>query len=738
MGRGLKQGCSIAPIVYSAWTIRLCRKINRRLGTHWVQTHMSMYADDKHCFWKICGDSAIQKALKQAQEVITSIFQSNMIVNFGKSNAVIALKGKKTTAVLMRITRRWNGNKCLRLRAEPNDIYIPTSDRIIYLGTVLSYRNFESQTATHRAEAAQAAFATLGKALRTSGALRLALYKTCIWPALLYGNTSVGTHISALSKLLSTAAGHLRKILCIHEHGRTNQSVFEEAGLHVLQDLQRPAQKQLVSLQRDDQRGVVLRSLEHSRAEHIHQQMQHLAETPNTGRLQWQAPLSSHLPCTTCGVYFAGAGSLAQHIHQRHPEIEKASSCVFRREEHSLCGVPICRLCHTRLAKWQTLEKHISQGRCIRLKGEKLMQDIREEECLHPPVPPDRSVPHVTPLALQDHSVFRAKTHELPQHLDIIRSWGTQCMLCGQRVLDKSRIKTHWQKSHPEAWRLCHHQARSLARSLCATFLVPCRYCDSKAKDSKEHAVQCPALFQILSVRWLRERVKDIKDVIGYKPTSVKESMSEPHGVYYVAPIARALNLSAAGRPPCEDPTKFKISDNFQATPATNLPSSSTNHTRTLSPAHSGSIRNYFDKQVTQLPRATPADFLPSPGILPLDMSLCSKEPTLVMLCKLQHQSVAACTATQRPGLWPSASSQAHTRELHPQRRCASLSQFLVFRSLTPGWCFDAVQRDAAEYLHCLLEATQLTPQFWDKRGSFPGGAFTRSKCYAHRYAHCG
>ena len=50
------------------------------------------------------------------------------------------------------------------------------------------------------------------------------------------------------------------------------------------------------------------------------------------------------------------------------------------------------------------------------------------------------------------------------------------------------------------------------------------------------------------------------------------------------------------------------------------------------------------------------------------------------------------------------------------------LSQILIFRSLTPGWCFDATQRDAAEYLHSLLEATQLVPAFWDKRGLFPDG----------------
>ena len=541
MQRGLRQGCPIAPIVYSAWTVLLCKKINNRISTGWAQSNMSIYADDKHCFWLFRSVQALQTALEQVKVVISCILDSEMVVNFTKSNAVLAVKGRKAAAITKTITRHWNGERCLRLRSEPSDLYIPLRDRTTYLGAILSYHNFESQTAAHRAEAANAAFATLGKAIRTSGALsanrRLALYKTCVWPAVLYGIVSVGVHTSALRTLISTVAMHLRKVLRVHEHGRTNASILREAGLEVLPALQRRASQQFFTIRSDTGRDTALRTLECSRAKCIEDHLQTLSEVPDAGSLQLHVPsMISHLPCPVCGVYFAGSDSLAQHIHRRHPDVEKASCCVFRREEHSLFGLPYCRLCHTRLATWQTLEKHISQGRCLRLKTaigsghslSDLMQQVQREERANTPVPPDQSVPQETPLAFREHELFQVPTHELPAHASLINAWAAHCMLCGQRVLDKACVKTHWQRTHPAAWRLCQHQARSMAQSLRATFTAPCAYCGSQAKDTRAHAVQCSAMFQALSVRWLKANRRDIKALVGFKPVTAKESVSEP------------------------------------------------------------------------------------------------------------------------------------------------------------------------------------------------------------------
>ena len=95
-----------------------------------------------------------------------------------------------------------------------------------YLGAVLSYDNFELQTFTARAKAAQIRFQELGRVLRTRGALtqkqRARLYQATVWPCLVYSLVFVGVTAAVYKGVLSVIAGHYRKILRIYEEGVSN------------------------------------------------------------------------------------------------------------------------------------------------------------------------------------------------------------------------------------------------------------------------------------------------------------------------------------------------------------------------------------------------------------------------------------------------------------------------------------------------------------------------------------
>ena len=85
-----------------------------------------------------------------------------------------------------------------------------------YLGAVVSYDNFELQTFTARAKAAQQRFQELGRrVLRTRGALtqtqRVRLYQATVWPCLAYSLVFVGVTTAVYKGVISVLAASPRK-----------------------------------------------------------------------------------------------------------------------------------------------------------------------------------------------------------------------------------------------------------------------------------------------------------------------------------------------------------------------------------------------------------------------------------------------------------------------------------------------------------------------------------------------
>ncbi|CAE7279792.1 pol [Symbiodinium sp. CCMP2456] len=344
MQRGLRQGCGVAPMLYSCWTAKLCKEIDKQIqlrdhaGTlhaSWTQSHMSIFADDKHCFWDIQSCYAFERALRQIRIVIDVISSSGMVINFQKSMAVLALKGTQAQQIIKRHTKQWNGDKCLVLRSEDNDIRIPIVPNLTYLGVVLNYGQFEQATAKYRCTQANVSFAQLKNVLRVNGVLnkaqRLRVYKACVWPSLLYGISAVGVTHAALRALQSTAAQHLRKILRVHEKGHTNNSILEQADLIPLQHIIQRLDKQAGTLKQDVSRHAELRCREERRLQQIIEQVQILqAHGPTQALTQADTGSIAQIPCPVCGVYFGTAegqsiDQLLEEIYQeelREPKSE--------------------------------------------------------------------------------------------------------------------------------------------------------------------------------------------------------------------------------------------------------------------------------------------------------------------------------------------------------------------------------------------------------------------------------
>ena len=245
---------------------------------------------------------------------------------------------------------------------------------------------------------------------------------------------------------------------------------------------------------------------------------------------------------------------------------------------------------------WFSLEKHATQGTCIRLKvgfaqGKTLpqiLEEVKRKEVQRPPVPPEDLPKQLQLSDLLEHEVFYSAIQDTPKHAGFLNEVGAECLLCGQRVLQVARLKTHWQQQHPKAWVAVKSQAASESKSMCATFSRPCAYCGSCAKDSRQHSGQCGVYFQAASMRFLLRENKLEPDLIGSKdklpissistrrhtrPSNSKKHPSDVLSELRLGPLLRPRTSALESLEPQESVSTVTTDDTTTSRPSARLPS---------------------------------------------------------------------------------------------------------------------------------------------------------------------
>ena len=718
MTRGLRQGCPIAPMIYTAWVVRFCKLVDQRVREHWTLQHMSIFADDKHCFWEITNPHSLRQAIAQLRIVLDVLRGCGMEVSVAKCVAVLALRGSWAKQAMQKHTKYWNGRKSLHVPGTQGSDYIPIEEHMTYLGIQLSYGAFELLTVQMRASKAEQSFAGLRQVLRTRGPLSLRqrqrIYNACVLPSLLYGLTAVGITPQVLQKIHSVQAQHMRKLHRVHEHGVTNLRVLAQAGLCPRSQTLTRAQQQLRLIQQDGGRSERLKAMELQQARVIHSEVELLTQDERSTSL---VPVNSQhieaVTCPVCGIDFDGPPSLHKHIHAKHPELNISSRIKFNRAEHSLFGLPFCRFCRVRCGDWHALEKHATQGMCLRLKQgfaanralQEILAEVQAEERLDPPVPPAEHVRHDSVLAaFSDHAVFKVPLHEVPSHAEYICTLGSVCALCGQRMQQASRIKSHWQRQHGQAWALVQTDAASTARSLISVFRSPCQFCHSTAKNPKQHADKCSAFFQVAAVRHLLQLGRLDMSLVGSKAPALRPFETQPAYKSFTlggTPLGRAF---AGSRP---STTGSSDSGLFVVGTSTGLKLPSHGHA-------GGKVPSMFKRTTQRVPdqalaREPPAQ---APWTCRLKLqnprALCYMNATLIAL-------LHGLVLHRHP--W---SNLQFLQQLC--QRAAERSQPLLlsslprFAHLCRRWGFHDRQEDAAEFLlNVLLPAGQFNT-LWERR----------------------
>ena len=707
MSKGLRQGCPIAPLVYLAWSVRFLKQVNKKLGDRWDQRHATVYADDKHLAWEIDGMDSLRKALRELGAVIETFQETGMEVSFGKCEAVLQLKGLQQDKAMKKFTKARNGVAHL-IFGKGGSMLIPLKNEIAYLGARLSYGSFEYCTAQHRCKQSWRSFNSLRKALRTSSVLsskeRLRIYRVCIWPVVEYGLIGTGVDSRSLKLIESTVAQQLRKVLRVHEKGVSNTQVFEQAGL---------IPRDILCTRFSDQFSRLASALAPSilvdlaqRALQVRDFFQRIIQT-DSGALV-PVSLDTGCPCPVCGVYFDSAAGVALHIQRRHADVHRDSKISFDRAKHCVDGLPQCVFCLNVLGDMQALEKHIAAGGCFVLKqaiaADRDIEALRLQLCADRSVTtqssgvatngPDLGVPVPDPLHFLTH----------PPHI-IVRDYAASilarspcCLLCGQRMLDVRRTKTHWRAIHTLEWSRHSAAAGQLCRTLSKAVRRPCQFCGSSAKESSGHAPQCAMLFQAMLLHEIRRSPAQTDATTTERPTLPRRS--EQVAVYKSFCLSNTP-IGVAFRKGTGDGI-FGSKETGERGPRTCGSDVSHNGAADLVRFTKQSRLGQFFRAAVQ----APAGENEVAGLWTLRLRLQNPHS----LCYLNAGVLSLVHFLEVVGSAEYSALSRLCQQAEQADRPLLLSQQLVVRSLFSGWRFTSVQRDCAELM---MQAVSLRGDYW-------------------------
>ena len=152
---GIKQGCKLAPTLFSVLTGRLLHMLIDTFGLEAVQQHLTGYADDISVHKTIRSRRDLQLAHDLIQALLAAVRRLRLRVNPTKCSVMVRLSGTEAPSVMRRHTC-WlpdaSGELKKHWRIGTNKAYpaFRLEGQIKYLGIIISYSNYELLTLRHR------------------------------------------------------------------------------------------------------------------------------------------------------------------------------------------------------------------------------------------------------------------------------------------------------------------------------------------------------------------------------------------------------------------------------------------------------------------------------------------------------------------------------------------------------------------------------------------------------------
>ncbi|OLP88065.1 LINE-1 retrotransposable element ORF2 protein [Symbiodinium microadriaticum] len=302
---GIKQGCKLAPTLFSVLTGRLLHMLIDTFGLEAVQQHLTGYADDISVHKTIRSRRDLQLAHDLIQALLVAVGRLRLRVNSTKCSVMVRLSGTEAPSVMRRHTC-WlpdaSGVLQKHWRIGANKAYpaFRLEGQIKYLGIIISYSNFELLTLRHR-------LAEAGKKIQQD---------------------------------------------CLRLVSLLNQHVFFEAVLP--SSANAPDQSKQQPLTTD----VTLHS-------HILIDLDRILQEVQAIPVPTQASQTPAYNCHICQASFDTEHGLRMHTAKMHRDsLSRFIPPLFDRELHAKDGMPVCAACGRSFKQWKGLRDHLLSGAC--------------------------------------------------------------------------------------------------------------------------------------------------------------------------------------------------------------------------------------------------------------------------------------------------------------------------------------------------------------------------------------
>ena len=162
---GLRQGCSLSPILWSIFTGWLLRRLDET-GLVSVCEAGTMFADDAHFSWLIKSGSQLEQAYNGVRAVLNHLAAHKLKVSLDKTVILVELRGPKAAGLLKKYVITKPSGPHMRFNVQGQHMDIKIVSKHVYLGACISYRRFEHDTVQRRLTLAKAQFARLKSILK--------------------------------------------------------------------------------------------------------------------------------------------------------------------------------------------------------------------------------------------------------------------------------------------------------------------------------------------------------------------------------------------------------------------------------------------------------------------------------------------------------------------------------------------------------------------------------------------